>query len=180
MGCGSLGSSLAYLLMLRSIDDYISELFLIDNDILEYKNLPYLNMNIYSNPDYIMKPKSVVLKTIICGINPKVILKTRFGNEKIDFDIDYYVIDCRDTSSEFIRSNMKINMDGYFGIINLNPQDKLEKTNSRYSIKNSKFYAHALSNLCINIIFGEVNLYPSKYSIDLKRGTIISLRRDNE
>ena len=177
VGCGSMGSSLAYSLMLKSLDDYISELFLIDNGLLEYKNLPYLNCG---NSDYIMKPKSFVLKSIINDINPQVVLRTKFGDEKTDFNIDYYVIDCRDTPSRFSRSNMKINIDGYFGLIDLNPQDKLEKLDSRYSIKNSKFYAHILSNLCVNIIFGEIDLNMSKYSINLKRGIIIPLEKKSE
>ena len=64
IGCGTLGSAVAYSLALRSLDSDINKLYLIDDDVLEIKNLPYLFMvdHLHQN---IHKPKVMILKSIL-------------------------------------------------------------------------------------------------------------------
>ena len=122
-----------------------------------------------------MKPKVWVLKSIIEDINHNVNVEARYNKiENVDIDDDIYIIDCRDTPSEFSKAALKLNVDGQFGLINTNPQDRLESSYSRYSIKNSRFYSHLMSSFCIRVITGDVCLgvETNKFLVDLKEGKV--------
>jgi len=175
VGCGSLGSCMAYMIMLNSLDNKITDLTLIDNDILESKNIPYLSVcDKYSH--LMMKPKVWVLESIIEDINTKVHIKTIHDNmENITISPDVYMIDCRDTPSECSRTSLKINIDGQFGLINRNPHDRLENNHARYSIKNSKYYSHLMASYCVQVVAGDILLSAheaDKFLVDLKGGKI--------
>ena len=173
LGCGTLGSHISYLTVLRSLDDMITELFIIDKDILESKNIPYLSI-CEINSKFINKPKVFTLKYLLGDINKKLCIRTRYGKEDVCLD-EYYVIDCRDTSESFKTTAIKVNIDGQFGSIDTDTQDKLENKQSRYSIKNSRFYSNFLASICVSVVFGDMQLEKGKFLVDLKKGILTPL-----
>jgi hypothetical protein len=176
IGCGNLGSALAYMIMLRSLnkDTEVKQLCLVDNDILEPKNLPYL-FNI--DEDYLYKPKVNVLDNILSAskIDIRAYNSTYPNLDNLEEDdinevYDTYMIDCRDTSSEVSACSMKLNIDGSYGVINLNPIDSKKTKTSRYTIENSKYYAMLFAGICCQIIFQDIKLKDDKTIIDLTKG----------
>jgi len=178
IGCGNLGSSLAYMIALRSLEEYIKQLILIDNDIIEEKNLPYLS--VFSNK-FISLPKVEILREIL--INLSSIENIRAYNDtypdlnKIEEDdkIDLfssYLIDCRDTASECSKHSIKLNIDGYYGIINREPSNVCRVRSSRYTMGNSKYYALLFAGIVSQFIFGDIELKNEKTIIDLRKGEL--------
>jgi hypothetical protein len=160
VGCGSLGSALAYCVALKSLEEEIDYLFLLDKDCLYEKNLPYIVGNqTYSNLNtYIGKPKVEVLKEILNSINPKLSICTLYDNYPIEDNfLKYsYRIDCRDSGDIDPYFNMRIRIDGNFGLILMNPkQSETKDTMSRYVFGNSRLNSMILSSVCSTLIFHE-------------------------
>ena len=136
IGCGGLGSYLCYAIMLSSLEHLITDIVLVDHDCLEHKNLPYLFIfDEYSQ--YIGKPKSFVLKSLITDINPKIKILdyyNKFPKFNIDCLKDYFIIDCRDTDGSLNSSDLKLNIDGNYAVIQFNPKTKKSKKSGRYTL----------------------------------------------
>lgn len=184
IGCGNLGSALAYMIILKAMEQNndIENLYLIDNDILENKNIPYLYAD---NKDYINKPKVYILKDMLSRINKNVKISATYETfpniASIDQLQETYIIDCRDTPDESYVCSMKLNLDGQYGVINLNPINKDGgKGASRYVINSSKYYAMFFAGICCQIIFGDIELKNDKYIVDLKRGEFYETVSDKE
>lgn len=177
VGCGTLGSSLAYMLALRHKDNNIDKLTLIDNDILEDKNLPYITM---TSKEYLYLPKVMVLRDIltnISDINIEIYYETY---PQIDISDDSYMIDCRDTSSECSNFSLKLNIDGYYGFINRGPKDIPVVRSSRYTINNSNYYSILFAGIITRYIFGDVDIENVKTIIDLRKGTLYGVFEKKE
>ena len=155
-GCGTLGSSLAYLLSLKSLDGHnIEQINLIDNDCLDQKNIPYLNIT-STKTTYIGKPKVYILKDFLKKINSKInfvpYYSTYGGVKSKVFDEDVFVIDCRDTGEVLKGIHLKLNLDGPYGIIKFNPTEKTSRKNSRYTYGNSRYNGFLFASQVIQLI----------------------------
>jgi len=144
---------------------------LIDNDVIEEKNLPYLFEN---SKEYISIPKVEVLKDILIKISSIDILTCyyTYPNEDTLGLEDVYMIDCRDNPSENSIFKLKVNIDGYYGIINRGPSDISVTRSSRYTINNSKYYSLLFASLITQYIFGDLELKNNKTIIDLRKGEL--------
>lgn len=178
VGCGNLGSSLAYMISLKSFEKDIRQLILIDNDIIEEKNLPYLYI---SSSSLISLPKVEILKDILIGLSKIKTIKAynetypdlnRMREEDKSDLISSYMIDCRDTPSECSQFSMKLNIDGYYGIINRGPSNICKTRSSRYTMGNSKYYAILFAGIVTQYIFGDIDLTSEKTIIDLRKGEL--------
>jgi len=178
IGCGGLGSALAYMIMIRSLekDLDIKQLCLIDYDTLEYKNLPYLHSN---KTEYVFMPKVIVLRDILSNMTNDIDIRSYFGNypdlknlDEVDINevYDTYMIDCRDTSSECSACSIKLNLDGPFGVVNLKPDDIEGAKSSRYTINSSRYYSMLFAGMCCQIIFNDITLEDKKMVVDLRKG----------
>ena len=173
-----LGSALAHIITLKSLENNtnIKQLCLVDNDVIGYENLPYLNSR---KCEYVHKPKVIVLRDILLNISttmnitpfytkyPDLYKYTKIEKNKIG---NSYVIDCRDTSSEYSSCSLKLNLDGGFGVINLKPADKEGVSNSRYTIGNSRYFATLFAGLCCQLIFDNLSIENEKTVVDLRKG----------
>lgn len=178
IGCGNLGSSLAYMIALRSLEEDVRRLILIDNDIIEEKNLPYLSA---SSSKFISLPKVEILRDILINSSSIEDIRTYHDtypnlnkmseDDRIDL-LDSYAIDCRDTPSECSKLSIKLNIDGYYGIINRRPSNVCRTRSSRYTISNSKYYAILFAGIVTQYIFGDIKLRNEKTIIDLRKGEL--------
>lgn len=176
VGCGTLGSSLAYQLCQLSLekDINIKSLFLVEYDTLESKNLPFLSIGRGSS--HIGLPKGEALSLIINDINPKLQIHSICEKYPLpEGHICYHsrMIDCRDTVGEDPRFFMKINNDGQFGLINLNPKDKFKTKKTRYQFNNSRYYANIMSMIVCQILIDNEyreKLGKKKYGVYMKEG----------
>jgi len=175
IGCGNLGSSLAYMISLRSLELEIEKLVLIDNDIIEEKNLPYLSIH---SAKFVSIPKVEILKDLLINLSS---IKIRAYHdtypylEKIKDDdkedlFNSFVIDCRDTPSESSKCSLKLNIDGCYGIINRGPSNVSKTRSSRYTRRNSKYYAILFAGIVSQFIFGDIKLKNTKTIVDLRKG----------
>lgn len=155
VGCGTIGSALAYNLCLLSLDAgcCVSKIYLIDHDTLDEKNLPYLDLG--ENTNLLGVNKTDVLKHLLSKINPHIEL---ISIPKRFEDMSYYkektfMVDCRDSINQDSIFDLKLNIDGHFGNINTNPQTNEEEGDSRYRFSNSKFCANVLATIVCRYIF---------------------------
>ena len=163
------------MLILRSLECEIEKLVLIDNDVIEEKNLPYLFI---SSRKYVSFPKSEVLKEILTDLSSTQIIAyndtypdlTRIGNYDRSVIEESIMIDCRDTPSESSKFSIKVNIDGHYGIINRGPSDRDVTRSSRYTLGNSKYYAILFAGIISQFIFGNLVLTNNKTIIDLRKG----------
>jgi len=178
IGCGTLGSAMAYAITLRSLHENLEQLILVDNDVIEEKNLPYLTT--YSR-NYLRFPKGVVLEEILRGVNPALEIKSHhttypdlisLSDENKDEIFDTCMIDCRDTPQECPEHTMKLNLDGGYGIINVRPRDNGTPKTSRYVFGNTKYYAMLFAGIATQVLFGEVKLKHTKTAINLRKGEL--------
>jgi len=176
IGCGNLGSSLAYMISLRSLELEIEKLILIDNDIIEKKNLPYLSIH---STKFISIPKVEILKDLLINLssikNIRAYHDTYPHLEKMKEDdkedlFNSFVIDCRDTPSENSKCSLKLNIDGCYGIINRGPSNVSKTRFSRYTMGNSKYYAILFAGIVSQFIFGDIKLKNTKTIVDLRKG----------
>ena len=154
VGCGTIGSTLAYKLCLLSLETecFISEVQLVDHDVLDENNLPYLNLG--KNTNLLGVSKVDVLKHSLSNINPHLnIVPINDKYENIPWKERTYMIDCRDSKNQNSIFNLKVNIDGHFGHINTNPQTNNETGDSRYKFSNSRFCADVLTNIVCRYIF---------------------------
>lgn len=159
VGCGLVGSYLLENLILFIHEKEITEeinIYLFDFDLLEPDNLPYLNV-FNKNNELLYKPKCFVLESIFSSIIKENI---KLHSKYIEYDIKYYkddfIIDCRDTGELFSRFDIKINIDGDFGLINFGKKDINYKENTgRYVYKNSATNTNIFTALIVKLIFNE-------------------------
>ena len=161
VGCGTLGSNLAYLLVLRTLfDDNIEKINLIDNDILEEHNLPYLWS---TDKCFLGFPKSLVLKDLFSSLNLKNKIEYINGTFP-DINPELFIkqsnnicIDCRDTPEMDNRFFMKLACDGPYARLIVNPKSSSKniklQTASRYTQISSPFHCALLSAKAVEYIF---------------------------
>jgi len=148
VGCGSIGSKLG---IISSFDPRIENLYLIDNELLEYKNIPYiLGLSSNEHKKYISCPKINLLKDYILKINNNIIIKEYkelVGEIKNKKDNSIYV-DCRDRKSCDMNFNLRLRYDGIYGSIIKNPNfisSVTEKGN--YELGNFNLYSFRLCKI---------------------------------
>ena len=174
IGCGTLGSSLAYQLTLLSREQNIKRLFLIDRDCLETKNLPYL-CAASDAVRYRGRPKSFILDDMLQRLNPELEVFDfyEYYPECKEFNklpyADIFMIDCRDTADQSKDFHVKLNLDGSYGIINFGLNDKESGKESRYTLGESKYNALLFSTICIGMIKQYEEHRGKKYGIDLDK-----------
>ena len=151
VGCGSLGSNVAYALTLKSLGTDIQYLCLIDNDILEEKNLPYL---LYL-PYLIGKSKVESLKKILKMVNPNLPIYAIFASYPLKDELleNSYRIDCRDSKEIDPYFNLRLRVDGNFGIVQTNPKSLLDNEKTNYKMGVSPFDMIQFSTYCTGLIF---------------------------
>jgi hypothetical protein len=176
LGCGSLGSSVAYNISLKSLDDpEIKKIILIDDDVLTEKNNPYI-IGIDFSESY-LEYKSKYLENIILGINDKLVVKSfvksypdEITPQQINKYSDYIKIDCRDTVDESSIFDVKLNIDGNFLSVIFKPENKKGTNNSRYSLGYSKYNSSIASMIILTYIFkNDINNFNKRtnFLIDL-------------
>jgi len=180
VGCGNVGSMLVYNLILKSLDcNIIDSINLIDFDRLEESNLPYILGKDY-NSEFLNLPKVFILKNFVSGINTKIKInsfESKYEELNLSDDLkNSILIDCRDSKDEKSEFKFKLNLDGSYGTIIINPETRLVKNRSKYFFKSSQFYSNIFSSLTCNFIFNyfltnEEFKERKKYSIDLNTST---------
>jgi len=164
VGCGNLGSSMARCIVERSWSvKELTTLYLVDNDIVETKNLPYLFFGKENIGIHLENPKVICLCNQLESISPLhlniVGMHDCWENVSQQIPEDSYIIDCMDLSLESDKFNLRLRNDGKFGRIIKNPTNKMNssrQTQTNYLMGNSPFYASLFSYIvCERIIFGE-------------------------
>jgi hypothetical protein len=178
VGCGTLGSVLSHLLVLKNKDigNIVKKITLIDNDIIESKNIPYLFID--SSSPLINTPKSVALKyqlDLLSTDTNIISVYDDFKNVSLSNNRSY-IIDCRDEPDEQSIFKLKLCLDGDMGRIILNPKTKnstIKKSNYTFDRKYFTPYEFA-SYVCTKFIFNKISLKKKRYEfiIDLRCGTI--------
>lgn len=181
VGCGTLGSSLAYALSLKSIEGNVDSITLVDNDVIEEKNLPYLYVNNKVDYDkFIGSPKVICLQYIIKQITHIPIYRYYDKYEDVKFNNDQILIDSRDTGSQDSIFKYKLNIDGSFGRIIVNPEysSSIPKKRNKYIIGDSRYYSHIFSFLvCEKVLFNYPNFDRKEIIIDLRDGKLHDVPR---
>lgn len=158
IGCGTLGSILAYKIVLMSLEKNISinNLYLVDNDSLDIKNLPYLFISETRNNAIFGKPKPEVLKSLLSPINKKLNIISIHDSFPLNDDHNIYrtfMIDCKDDLHCDSRFNIKLNFDGAYASLRTKIDDiELVQTKNKYSFGNSRLHADYLSSICCHMI----------------------------
>jgi molybdopterin/thiamine biosynthesis adenylyltransferase len=126
IGCGSLGSFIAYNLCLYNNKvNRIKTLTLIDKDDIDAKSFPYVTLN---DKKKIGKPKVNVLSKLLLDVNSDITIKKEYKdiNDITLSDRNNLIFDCRD-NSHLLQDyyNIKLNIDGNFGSIFLHGKQPL-------------------------------------------------------
>jgi len=182
IGCGRLGSLLAANIVYKSENyPFLKKLTLIDNDILDYNNLPYLFINGKDEQeDSIHLPKVYCLSQQLNKIKPTSLeiesIYSRYQDYNINH-IDNLVIDCRDKSEELNFAKLKLCFDGVYGRIIINPkQNNKNKSVSQYTMERNIYYTNYFCILmCEKFIFDDVVCLSSKrkeFVIDMTKVSI--------
>lgn len=158
IGCGNLGSNLAYSMIMRSNIENVESIWLVDNDILEGKNLPYLYMNnmIDDYEKFLTSPKVLCLQYLLKKLSPSSDIVRFYDDYKdVKFPEDMTLIDARDTSDENDLFTYKLNIDGKFGRVIVNPRkSSTEQKRNNYALGSYNYYSLLLSFMaCEKIIF---------------------------
>lgn len=184
VGCGNVGSKLAYMLALITNDNLLNleELVLLDNDTLERSNLPYISIGVSNSEDYLGKPKVEVLYDIIHPICPNLKIEPIYSknfisciNDEDSYSDSYFIIDCRDTKNKHKNFHMKLNIDGAFGLISTLDNELAESHNSRYVYGKCDLYSMTFASICASILMNMVNNRDYKkqlLAVDLRFGKV--------
>jgi molybdopterin/thiamine biosynthesis adenylyltransferase len=126
IGCGSLGSFIAYNLCLYNNKvNRIKTLTLIDKDDIDAKSFPYVTLN---DKKKIGKPKVNVLSKLLLDVNSDITIKKEYKdiNDITLSDRNNLIIDCRD-NVHLLRDyyNLKLNIDCNFGSIFIHGKQQL-------------------------------------------------------
>jgi hypothetical protein len=174
VGCGTVGSFVSYQITLFSLMKNLRELVLVDNDILEKKNLPYLFI---TEPEshYIGNPKIMALQYQLSSINPLLEINNCYGIYKDNkLSKSYFVIDCRDISDKQ-HFDLKVCCDGpYCKIIHKGSEIPENGKINSYLFENSKYFcSRAAVEVCNNIFSPERK--KESYIIDFQNNIKIEL-----
>ena len=171
VGCGNLGSYLAYTLSLRNLEDKTFEkLILIDKDIIEEKNLPYIYQSLNNRINkYIGYPKVNLLKYLLHQLDKKLKIIIHYNDFKnieelkeLAMNKKNLFIDARDTANESSLFKLKIQTEGAFGRIIINPHDSKDSKDVIYIMEISRFLASYFSHLIISNYIIRMDTYPRK------------------
>lgn len=169
VGCGNIGSKLAQLIQYRKVNNRFEKLYLVDDDILIEKNTPFLGYsweNIIST-GFNNKYKIDFIKHCfgdnnssnmeICNLFCKIYSFEDFlYNSEEDVSRDSCLfIDCRDTDINQDGFDVKLNQDGEFGRIRIEPDKKTKiVSNYEYLFRNDNYAANILVNIfCFEYLF---------------------------
>lgn len=164
VGCGSLGSWIAYGLIRKNIKlNFYSCINIIDYDIIQENNLPFLNIN---SRNILDKPKVYVLKEIVEKEFKNNFQINYFNSKYEDISLhnDSIFIDCRDTNMEDKKFKLKFNIDGSICKMVKAPNEMFndfkelnEFIDTSYIIKGcnvqqtiNKFYVYIIHNCLFN------------------------------
>lgn len=135
VGLGTVGCSLCYVMSLNNCGGFI----LVDNDTLSENNLPQL----FDLKEFIDLPKVIAISTALknqFNIYSETFYEYYDNTFSFNNSInnEYIFVDCRDCRREDSRFNFKINLDGDYGTIIVNPTNNyLNSINSRYVFGNN-------------------------------------------
>ena len=173
IGCGTLGSSLAYMLALKNLNlNFLDELNLVDNDVLTSKNYPYI-LGYENLHEYEGLSKPLALSIIIEPLFESIEIGCHTDARYIVNLDNTTVIDCRDTANSDIKSDIKLNIDGEFGYVNFNPGiKKIKEHGSKYTYGNMRFYSMLFSGFVVDLLLKEElrNKYSDEIVISFKDG----------
>jgi len=170
IGCGTVGSYLAYQIALRNIElKKVKELTLIDYDSLIDKDLPYIIGNM--DKFFVGSPKTMALQHILNGVNPNLVtigINKKYSDGLL-LDLDNnFIIDCRDTQDCNKYFKLKLNLDGPYGMINIKPDNKINKKESRYTFSNNKYYANLFTIMVTQLLFNNKKQDKNIYIVDMR------------
>jgi len=176
VGCGNLGSYLANTITLKSLEsDLTKKLNIIDNDIIERKNFPYIFQSLNNTKTiqkYIGNPKANLLRFLLKKLNPKLRIEIHYSDfknilrKKYKKENELY-IDCRDTSEENSLFDLKLHSEGIFGRIVINPTDLKSFDSSNYIMGISKFHSSYFSYITTQNYLTRLDSYPKDKRINI-------------
>jgi len=182
VGCGNIGSYLSYFLYQNIIPNKINTIYLIDNDILEPKNFPYLFINSRNRigKKYISNKKVYALKDILehyirLDNNIHIVpLGIYYDNTDLSINNNTMLIDCRDNLNEFSNFKLKLSIDGSFGKIVVNPKDNNINKKEPYRLRKNRFYSQLFCTLIVNSWKNLLNYKDrAEFILDLKEFRIM-------
>jgi len=176
VGCGNIGAYLANAIALKSVEEnFVKKLILVDNDIIEHKNFPYVYQNLNKNKKndinkYIGNPKVNLLKLLLKNLNHNLNIEINYIDYRYLSSITSHkglIIDCRDTEDEDSLFNLKISCEGIFGKIIINPADTKCSATSPYILGLSKFYSSYFSHIIVNNYIIPLENYGKERSVHI-------------
>ena len=157
VGCGRLGSTLAYTLALKSRDPDFSfnKIELIDPDLLSDSDFPYSVLMPDDFEAHVNYPKVFALEYVLSSfISDQTELVPKYEKFPKDICDTTYYIDCRDNSACTKLCKIKASCEGPYGRIILNPED-CEGSPVNYTLFPSPFYTLHMSILICDHIFNK-------------------------
>jgi len=168
VGCGNIGSKLAYLIKNRKINNPFKNMFLVDDDILIEKNTPFLGylweniIQLKFNNKYKVEFVKMYLDNIKSDMEIINVTSKIYSFEDFTFNLgkefsrdSCLMIDCRDTDINQEQFDIKLNQDGEFGRIRIIPDKKTKIVeNYDYILKNDNYSSTILVNIfCFEYLF---------------------------
>jgi hypothetical protein len=173
IGCGNLGSYLAYLLALRNLDSKLfDELVLIDRDIVEEKNFPYVYQGLTTRVNkFLGYPKVSLLRCLLKQLDKDLKISIFYNDyvniiNAMNISESDLLIDSRDTNDESSLFKIKIQSEKNFGRVIVNPYNIKNNNFSHYIMGTSKFYANYFAHLIIRNYVTKIDSYPKTGRFD--------------
>ncbi len=155
VGCGRLGSMVAYTLSLKTHDpDFnFKTIELIDPDLLIQSNYPYGILTKETFKLFLNYPKVYALESaLIDVIEPTIELIAINHAFPHNINETTYYVDCRDSSKCSRLCKLKASCEGPYGRIILNPED-CEGVSINYTLFPSQFYTLQMATIICDFIF---------------------------
>lgn len=169
VGCGNVGSVLAFHLALRPQTE---QLILVDKDVLNESNLPYLFMTNgkFNDEEFLYTPKAYSLFSQIrkfrsdISITPLVMNYPTIELNPYMTDPRILKIDCRDSNVEQENFNLKLCNDLNYGRIIVNPNKSTMLNKVNYSQRPTQDIVHIFVTDFIKLFFysKSININDSK------------------
>lgn len=171
VGCGTMGSSLALKL---SQTKYISQLKLYDFDVVgETNSYPF-------KKEECGLPKIKIIEFLCRKYNSNLTIESYQEKVTRPFQLNSFVIDCRDCKDTDIGSRLKISLDGCLLYIDSIRYRKVNQNYHRYMQPRNETYINKAMNIIetylekSEYIFGELKLY------NLEDNSSYILKREDE
>jgi hypothetical protein len=171
IGCGTLGSCLAIRLAQEKL---ISELKIYDFDFIDSKpTYPFIT----EEADL---PKVQVIRLICKKYNPNLQINVykKYVTKPLLFDS--FIIDCRDSKSTFINSNIKLSLDGYLLYIDSIQTQKTFKDYSRYISPRNEKYINSGIDIIMEYLKNEEYIHRDMKLYDLQYGDSYIIKKESD